>query len=355
MKSSILMVVLLATASCGPPPDPADGPPRSDGAFRALSPEQLRIKLKQYQRLQRHERKFFVGLAEGEDLQPTTQDAYDAITRQLQWVPAGGRHLLAGLYRVDKSPRDSEGRYHVLAVLDRVSAGDHLRGKRDQRLQRLQTAMAGCRKMLDSCDLSGAQACLPRLEAPLRRARDVHLASRALEGDSSRSPMPAEGDIEALKARLDKATTSRGTMLVQVFKAVDKKSAGDLNSEFQAVVSGGGFKLASGAIGAAEVKQAMAGDTSSVALASTQAGAGYLLVGRVDATFSGSEMGQYFAHATGRLKLVDTVCGRAVAQLTADNVKGGHISRSQSCDKAVSNAVEKLTIQLKRWLRQRRY
>ena len=353
MKHAIPLVLLSALASCGPPPETKNGAPR-DTASSALPPEQLRIKLKKYQQTHRHERKFLVGFGEGEELQATSRQAFDAITRQLQWLPSGSKHLLSGLYRVDRSPRDSEGTYHVLAVLDRAAAGDHLRTMRDQRLERLRTAIAGCRKKLDSCDVAGARTCLPRLEAPLTRARDVHLASRAMEGDSARSSIPAEGEIEALKGRLDRAVANRGSMLVQVFKTVDSKPRGDLNAGFQAVVSGGGLKLASGALTASQVRQALAGNTRDVALAATTAGAGYVLVGKVDAVFSGSEMGQYFAHATGQAKVVDTVCGRTVAQLTTPRIKGGHISRSQACDKAVSNTVKDLSQKLLQWLQRSR-
>ena len=205
----------------------------------------------------------------------------------------------------------------------------------------------------DACDLSGARVCLEGLETPLREARDVHLASRAMEGDSSRSPMPAEGRIEALKGRLHKAEANRKSMLVQVFRTVDGKAAGDLNAGLQAVVSGGGLKLASGAVSAGQVKQALAGNTSAVALAATGAGAGYVLVGRVDVKYAGSEMGQYFAFAAGQVKVVDTVCGRTVLQLTLPRTKGGHISRRQACDKAASNALSALTARLTAWMQRR--
>ncbi len=348
MRGVVAAALGLLVAGCGPPPGGRTGPPPG-----ALPADQLRVKLKRYQQTERHERKFLVGLAEGDDLQQTTRRAFAAIDRQLRWVPRGGLHLLSGLYRVDKSPQDSDGRFHVLAVLDRVAAGDHLRGKRDERLERLRTAIAACRKKADACDLSGARVCLEGLETPLREARDVHLASRAMEGDSSRSPMPAEGRIEALKGRLHKAEANRKSMLVQVFRTVDGKAAGDLNAGLQAVVSGGGLKLASGAVSAGQVKQALAGNTSAVALAATGAGAGYVLVGRVDVKYAGSEMGQYFAFAAGQVKVVDTVCGRTVLQLTLPRTKGGHISRRQACDKAASNALSALTARLTAWMQRR--
>lgn len=349
MKSTMLLAVLFAV-SCGPLPPPPPPPPPG-----ALPPDQLRVKLKRYQQDQRHERKFLVGFAEGTNLQAATQRAYDAITRQVQWVPAGGRELLVGHYRVDKSPQDSEGTYHVLAVLSRQAAGGHLQNKRDEELKRLRAAVGGCRKLLDSCDIPGVRSCLGQLEAQLKKARDVHLASRAVEGDSSPSPIPEAGSVLALKARLDRVAANRGSMLVHVLKSVDGKPAGNLDASFQAVVSKGGRRVASGTITDTQVKQAMAGNTRALAQASTDAGAGFVLVGSVDATFhSADKYGQYFAHATGRLKVVDAVCGRTVAQLTVPSLKGGHINRRQACDKAARTVVKQLSARLQRWLQQRR-
>jgi hypothetical protein len=81
------------------------------------SRDEVRRQLMQHQQIKRHQRLFYVGIGEGGALEEATQAAYDEITRQLTWLPAGSRDLLRGLYRVDRTATDRDGRVHLLAVL----------------------------------------------------------------------------------------------------------------------------------------------------------------------------------------------------------------------------------------------
>lgn len=335
-------LLLLCTASCGPP---------QGGALPA---EELRTRMLRYQRNHLHQRQFYVGIAQAAELQTATSQAYQAITRQLTWLPDGSRQLLQGLYRVDRSAKDKSGVVHVLAVLERVAAAGHLRRLRDERRGQLRTALAGCRKKLDTGDLPGARACHGQLLRLVGNVRGLHVASRSAVGDgATAAPLAEEGQVKALGGRIGSAEAMGKSVLVKVLKEVDGRPAGDLNPAFQAIIAGGGLKLASGAVSANEVKQALGGNTRVLARTGQSAGAGFVLAGSVESAFSGSEMGQFFARATGRLKVVETQSGRTVLELSVGQTKGGHIARRPACDKAVSHVVKKLTADLKTWVASR--
>ncbi len=342
MRTLMVAALVWAAAGCGPPGG-------------ALAADELRTKMLRYQQNHLHQRKFYVGVAQGADLQAATGLAYDAITRQLTWLPSSSsRDVLRGLYRVDRSATDSSGEVHVLAVLEREAAASHLRRLRDEQRATLRLSLISCREKVNTADREGARRCVRDLSALVVQARDLHVAARAALGDEVRAtPLPEEGQVKALTLRFGSAETMGKSMLVRVVKVTGGRRLGDLTPTFQTVVSEAGRKLASGSINTRQVIQALAGNTRGVAAAGKRAGAGYVLVGRVRATFSGSEMGQYFAHAGARLKVIETVSGRTVKELSSDNVKGGHISRRQALDKAVSNAVKELTPKLRQWLNRR--
>ena len=75
----------------------------------SLPREEVRRKLLQYQGVKFHQRQFFVGIAHGANLEAATQTAYQEITRQLTWLPAGSQDLLRGMYRVDRSATEVVG------------------------------------------------------------------------------------------------------------------------------------------------------------------------------------------------------------------------------------------------------
>ena len=70
-------------------------------------------------------------------------------------------------------------------------------------------------------------------------------------------------------------------------------------------------------------------------------------MGRLDSVFTGEEMGQFFAHASGRMKLLETTSGRTVGELSFKRIKGGHIGRRQALQRAVDNAAAELRAALK--------
>ena len=314
----------------------------------ALAASELRAKMMRYQQVHLHQRLFFVGIAQGTNLQIATSGAYKEIIRQLTWLPPGSRHLLGGLYRVDRSATDSEGSIHVLAVLEREAAASHMRRLRDEKLQNLRNDLLRCRQRLESGEIAATRTCLPLAKKKLRSARDMHIAAIAAVGDQAlATPLPEESELRELSKRLDSTLTRNRSVLVHVLRIVDRRQKGDLNAYIQTLVSASGMKLVSGGISPRQVMEAMSGSTASVAAAGKKTGAGYLIVGNVKSRFIGSEMGQYFAMASGRLKIIETLGGRTVVELSTGDVKGGHISRRYALNKAADAAIKELSIRLK--------
>jgi hypothetical protein len=326
----LLALALLAASGCS----------GADGG--ALERDELRRRMLRYQQDRLHQRSFYVGIADGPDLQAATRKAYDAISRQLTWLPGGSRHLLAGRYRVDRTGTDRDGRVHVLAVLEREDASRHLARLRDRRTEELRAALPGCEHKLADGNLEAARACVAGAQKLAADARTLHAASRAAVGDPAPSTvLPGEGRLERLAHRLGQAEDRLRSVLVRVLGLVDGKLT-DLDSPFQQVVTGAGRKLSAGTLSAAEVRGAMNGSTSELATLGRERGAGLLVLGIVEARYSGAEMGQHFAFADGRLKLVETIGGGTLAELAARRIKGGHISRAQACQRAADNAVRAL-------------
>ena len=84
-----------------------------------------------------------------------------------------------------------------------------------------------------------------------------------------------------------------------------------------------------------------------VSAAAREAGAGYAVVGQVKGRFSSEEGGQFFAWARGQLRVIETAAGKIVGELSHEQIKGGHVSRKQACERAVDNAAAQLSAALK--------
>ena len=111
-----------------------------------------------------------------------------------------------------------------------------------------------------------------------------------------------------------------------------------------------GLKLAGGSLTAAQVTAALGGRAEG-AVKNGRRVAAYLVLGLARARFEGSEMGQSFAMARGRLRIIETATGRTLAELKTDEIKGGHIARKKACRKAMDNVVARLQPLLERRLR----
>ena len=311
------------------------------------SPNDLQMKMMRYQQVMLHQRLFYVGIARAYNLQSATEQAYAEITKQLTWLPTGAPDLLVGLYRVDRTATDTEGNVHVLAVLEREDAGNHCRRLRDESRRTMGKDLTRCRLLLDAGETTEARECLADASRLLYRARTLHKASYSAVGD----PAPAfvshnSGDLQRLKDRISAASTRKRSVLIQVHKIVDGRYLGDINPEIAKVVSASGLKIASGTIARRQVDRALAGSTSAISAEGKKTGAGYIVVGKVDARFIGSEMGQYFATGNARLKVIETEGGRTMAELNSGTIKGGHISRDKALLRAAENAIKAVNVKL---------
>ena len=324
------------------------GCPTPAGPTGTLPREETRRKLLQYQGVKFHQRQFFVGIAHGANLETATQMAYQEITRQLTWLPAGSQDLLRGMYRVDRSATDSEGNVHALAVLERDAATIHLRKLSQEADAAAQLRLADCRKLLRVGEVPRAQACLAAANLQVARARELLAVSRAAVGDPvRRSILTSETEAEALAKELSSSAAHRGSVLVHVLRHVDGQAAGDLDAEFAPLCTNAGLRRVSGPVASRTVVDALDGSADALLGDARRAGAGYALVGQVKATFASEESGLYYAYASGNLRVIETTGGRTVAEVSCQDVKGGHISRRQANDKAVKEAVARLKEELK--------
>jgi hypothetical protein len=315
------------------------------------SRDEVRRQLMQHQQVKRHQRLFYVGIGEGGALEEATQAAYDEITRQLTWLPPGSRDLLRGLYRVDRTATDRDGRVHLLAVLEREAAAAHLQRVAVEKRAALKGTLNDCRRKLEAGELGGARKCVGGADQQVQLVRQLLAASKAAVGDPARpQPFPEEKEAAELTAKVSESAARGRTVLLHVLRVVDGQLTGDLDAEFRTVVSGSGFRLADGSVNTSQVNGALEGNTKALADAGRAAGAGYVVVGRVAARFSSEEMGQYFAWARGQVRVVETTSGRTVADLSYDKIKGGHVSRQQACERAIEHAVSRLQAELNRKL-----
>ncbi len=334
---ALLALLCAAGAGCAGPDGPAGG----------LPADELRRKMLRYQEVQLPHRQFFVGVATAGDLDSATAAAYAALSRELTALPAGSRELLRARYRVDRTGTDGDGQVHVLAVLEREDASTHLRGLRDTRREALRFALPGCAGKLKTGDVAGARACMGDLQRLVAEARDLHVASRAVVGDESRqAELPEEADVLKLEEQLRASERLGSSVLVGVLRLDDGEVTGDLNSTVSALLSRNGFKLVSGKLARGAIAEALGGATRACADQARLAGAGYVVLGELRAAAAGEELGMHFALADARLKVVETVSGRTVAELGREKVKGGHVTARQARDKAVENALSALAAEL---------
>jgi len=337
MKRPVLLAILASLlAGCGTGAAPA---------------EEVRRELLRYQQVKRHNRLFFVGIAQDASFEKARAEAFAEITRQVTWLPEKRRGVLEGLYRVDRVITDRSGELHLLAVLERQAAADHLQRLSGERRAELKVTLADCARRLEAGQLKQARSCVSPVEGKLEQIRELLAASRAALGDPPRAqPFPEEDEARKLSARLGDAKTRGGVVLVYVLREVDGSVTGDLNAELGQVVSRQGLRLAGATVPQRVLEQALTGSTEGIAAIGRKAGAGYVVAGQVKARFSSEESGQFFAWARGELKVIETTAGKTVAELSNEQIKGGHVTRQQACDRAIDNAVARLKDQLKREL-----
>jgi hypothetical protein len=313
----------------------------------ALPREEVRRKLLRYQEVQLHQRQFFVGLAAAATLDRATEAAYQEITRQLTWLPAGSQDMLRGMYRVDRSAQDSSGDVHVLAVLEREAAAAYLRKQAREVEEPVRVKLQGCQSQLKAGELQSAQACLEEGKRQLARVRELITAARAAVGDLARPTLlPAEELAEKLEGQITGGQTQRRSALIHVLRELDGQAAGDLDGELASMCTDLGLKRVSADIPAAVVRQALEGRASGLLSLARSAGAGYAIVGAIKGRFSSEDSGQFFSFADGGLKVFESTGGRIVAEVACQEVKGGHISRQQANEKAVKEALVRLKGQL---------
>jgi len=329
MRVSLLLLALLGGSGC----------PGTSGGSAPLPSAELRRKLLDYQQVKFPQRQFVVGLGAGATLELATATAFGEITRQLTWLPAGSQDLLRGMYRIERSATDEGGQVQALATLERDAANSHLRRLAREAEQAAAGRLPECEKSLGAGELDAAERCLAQGAAELARAADLFAAARAAVGDQAlRAPLEPEARYAELRRRVSSSRTDRGSVMVAVQRVIDGRAAGDLSGEFARVVTDSGLKRADGT----------AASLSGAALlkAARQAGAGYVIVGKVQGRFSSEDSGQYFSFAEGALRLLETVSGKVLAELSCSDVKGGHISREKATEKAVREAVSQLGAQL---------
>jgi hypothetical protein len=307
------------------------------------SPEEAQRQLLRHQQVKRHNRLFYVGLARGGTNEAATRSAFAEITRQLTWLPKDGRSMLKGLYRVDRVMTDDEGQVHALAVLERQAAADHLRQVLEKERAALAALVTRCERHLDSGQLKAARSCAAPVKDAVKKVRALARAAPAAVGDTPRrSALPEERAAEKLSSRLDQAGSRSKVLLVRVVRVIDGQQAGNLDVQFGRVATRGGYRLADGRLSRQQLDSALSGRTAAAAEAGRKAGAGLVVVGRVVGRFSSEEGGQFFAWARGRLRIVETTAGKVVGELSHEQIKGGHLSRKQACERAVDNAVTRL-------------
>ena len=327
----------------------------SGGSSASLSGAELRRRLLDYQGTRFPQRQFVVGLGAGPTLEAATQSAFGEITRQLTWLPAGSQDLLHGMYRVERSATDTDGQVQALASLERDEASSHLRRLGREAEQLAANRLLDCRRLLHAGEIEQTDACLTRGEAELSRASDLIAVAQAAVGDSApalRAALPTQAQYAELRRQSSAGRISRRSVLVHVIKEVDGRIAGDLDETFAPAATESGFKRIQADLGTEVTSKALAGGTAALLQLAHRTGAGYALVGRVRSRFSSEDSGQYFAMADGVLKLLETTGGRSVVELACNDVKGGHISREQALDKAVSEAVQRLLLALRPRLRE---
>jgi hypothetical protein len=308
------------------------------------SPDEAQRQLLKHQQIKRHNRLFFVGLARGSTNEDATRSAYAEITRQLTWLPKDGRAMLEGLYRVDRVMVDDEGQVHVLAVLERQAAADHLKQVVEKERAGLATLIKRCERHLDAGQLKTARSCAEPVKGNVKKVRDLSSAAQAAVGDSPRpAAFPEQAWATKLSSRLDQAGARSKVLLVRVLRVIDGRQAGNLDVQFGRVATRRGYRLADGRLSRQQVEGALSGETAAaVAEVGRKSGAGLVVLGQVVGRFSSEESGQFFAWARGQLRILETTAGKVVGELSHEQIKGGHVSRKQACERAVDNAATQL-------------
>jgi hypothetical protein len=320
------------------------------GSSGPLPGAELRRKLLEFQASRYPARQYVIGLGSGATLEAATQAAFGEVTRQLTWLPAGSQDVLRGMYRVVRSATDADQQIQALTALERDGASTYLQKLSREAEQAARDRLPDCRRALEAGEIDQAEACLARGNADLVRASDLLVAARAAVGDAQigpRAPLPTQVAYGDLARQSSAGKTGRRSLLLHVVKEHDGRAAGDLDETFAPAALESGFKRLAGELGSDVTGKALGGSPAALLKAARASGAGYALVGRVRAHFSSEEMGQYFAMASGVVKLIETVGGRSVVELSCQDVKGGHISREQALDKAVKEATRRLLEQLR--------
>jgi hypothetical protein len=311
---------------------------------------ELKKKLLEFQATRYPARQYVIGLGGGPTLEAASQAAFSEIAHQLTWLPAGSQDVLRGMYRVVRSATDTDQQVQALAALERDGASTYLHKLAREAEQAAKDRLPDCRKALEAGEVDQAEACLARGNGDLARAGDLLAAARAAVGDAQigpRAPLPTQAAYSDLQRQSSAGKTGRRSLLLHVIKEHDGRATGDLDETFAPAAMESGFKRLSATLGDDVTSKAMAGSPAALLSAARASGAGYALVGRVRARFSSEDMGQYFAMAGGAIKLIETVGGRSVIELSCQDVKGGHISREQALDKAVQEASKRLLEQLR--------
>lgn len=312
-----------------------------------LSTEEMRQSMQEHQNASLKSGQYFIGLADDTSRATATDAAYFNITQQLNFLPPGSTEMLRGLYRVDSSRTDRQGRIHVLATLNREQASVYLRKQAREEGSALTSSIAACKNQVKAGQIAQASVCIEVVRQKASRVRDLIGAAAAAVGDKSTSTtLPEERQLEELAGELASSKSLGQVILVGVLKIVDGKNQGDFNSECNSTITTSGWKIASGPLAEAQINKILADPPADLAPTLKSQGAAYAFAGKVTITYLGKVKKKFVAKAKGLAKLLDTANGKIVAELTPAEVTGQGANRQEALNKATADLLVRLQAEL---------
>jgi hypothetical protein len=302
--------------------------------------------------------RYVVGMAEGPSLVEARNAAFAQITDKLAALPESRQRLLRGLYRIDYLSTGTDGRVHVLAVVDREAASAILRKRARHRRWDLAKTLDRCGQLLEERQRRRAQQCLAWARQLEQEITDLRVASRAVVDQQPPDvAMPESRRLPQLAERVQAQEEQEVTegrppsVLVHIERYDDGERRGTANEAFVGLLRSEGLRVKERPVSRGLMEDALGERPEVVADVARAAGASYALIGRVERRRTTTEHEEErYALASGTLRLIDASTGQVLAEVARGKIRGGDTADLRSPAQAFAGTMQELKRRLSRQL-----